>query len=79
MMTGSHNPREENGFKLMIGSEPVHGETLRDLVGTAASPAAGGASVDATDGLRVTEPEGWWLLRAFGHGAEAHHPLRGRR
>ena len=46
MVTGSHNPREENGFKLMIGTEPVHGETLRALVATAASPATGGASVD---------------------------------
>jgi phosphomannomutase len=46
MVTGSHNPREENGFKLMIGAEPVHGEMLRALVATAASPAAGGTVVD---------------------------------
>lgn len=46
MVTGSHNPREENGFKLMIGAEPVHGEMLRALVATAASPATGGTSVD---------------------------------
>jgi phosphomannomutase len=46
MVTGSHNPREENGFKLMIGSEPVHGETLRALVATPASPAAGGGALD---------------------------------
>ncbi len=45
-VTGSHNPREENGFKLVIGTEPVHGETLRALVATAASPAAGGATVE---------------------------------
>jgi phosphomannomutase len=46
MVTGSHNPREENGFKLMIGMEPVHGEMLRALVAGAASPAAGGTSLD---------------------------------
>ena len=46
MVTGSHNPREENGFKLMIGAEPVHGESLRALVTSAASPAAGGTSID---------------------------------
>ena len=46
MVTGSHNPREENGFKLMIGTEPVHGETLRALVMTSASPASGGESRD---------------------------------
>lgn len=28
--------------------------------------AAAGSQVDTTDGLRVTEPEGWWLLRASG-------------
>jgi phosphomannomutase len=26
--------------------------------------AANGTSVDATDGVRVTTPDGWWLLRA---------------
>ena len=46
MVTGSHNPREENGFKLVIGTEPVHGEMLRALVATEASPAAGGAMVE---------------------------------
>jgi phosphomannomutase len=25
---------------------------------------AGGAKIDATDGVRVTTPDGWWLLRA---------------
>lgn len=46
MVTGSHNPREENGFKLAIGTEPVHGEALRALVATAAAPAAGGSVVE---------------------------------
>jgi phosphomannomutase len=46
MVTGSHNPREENGFKLMIGTEPVHGEILRALVAARGSPAAGGTVVD---------------------------------
>jgi phosphomannomutase len=46
MVTGSHNPREENGFKLVIGMEPVHSETLRALVTTPASAAAGGATSD---------------------------------
>lgn len=46
MVTGSHNPREENGFKLMIGSEPVHGEMLRALAATSAAPAAGGSAID---------------------------------
>ena len=46
MVTGSHNPREENGFKLVIGTEPVHGEELRALVATDATPATGGATIE---------------------------------
>jgi len=46
MVTGSHNPREENGFKLMIGAEPVHGEMLHALVAASGPPAAGGTLVD---------------------------------
>lgn len=43
MVTGSHNPRDENGFKLLLGSEPVHGAALRALVATPSSPAPGGS------------------------------------
>lgn len=46
MVTGSHNPREENGFKLAVGTEPVHGEALRALVATPPAPAAGGSVVE---------------------------------
>jgi phosphomannomutase len=46
MVTGSHNPREENGFKLVIGTEPVHGEMLRALVATEASQTGGGAMIE---------------------------------
>jgi phosphomannomutase len=31
MVTGSHNPADQNGFKLLIGGEPVFGEALRAL------------------------------------------------
>lgn len=54
MVTGSHNPREENGFKLAIGTEPVHGEALRALVATPAAPAAGGSVVDLQVGHAYT-------------------------
>jgi len=32
MVTGSHNPRDENGFKLLMAGQPVFGQELRELV-----------------------------------------------
>ena len=32
MVTGSHNLPGENGFKILLGTEPVHGRALRELV-----------------------------------------------
>src|SRR5256885_8522793 len=32
MVTGSHNPKEENGFKLLLSGNPIFGRELRDLV-----------------------------------------------
>lgn len=46
MVTGSHNPPDQNGFKLVFGGEPVCGPELRALVATAASSAAGGSLAD---------------------------------
>jgi phosphomannomutase/phosphoglucomutase len=31
MITGSHNPGEDNGFKIMIGDETLHGEAIKRL------------------------------------------------
>ena len=31
MITGSHNPPEDNGFKLMLGSETMHGPAIAQL------------------------------------------------
>ncbi len=31
MITGSHNPREYNGFKIMVGQSTIHGEDIQDL------------------------------------------------
>lgn len=32
MITGSHNPADQNGFKLLLGKEPVFGAALAELV-----------------------------------------------
>src|SRR6185295_474614 len=31
MITGSHNPAEDNGFKIMIGADTIHGPAIAEL------------------------------------------------
>ena len=51
MVTGSHNPAGENGFKLVLGEHPVHGRALRELVAVEARRAARGriSSMDVAE------------------------------
>jgi len=55
MVTGSHNPPDYNGFKMMLGRKPFFGQQIKDLGGMAAAgdvvaEAAGPARhVDVTD------------------------------
>lgn len=42
MVTGSHNPAGENGFKIVLGAEPVYGEALQALVRGERRTAEGG-------------------------------------
>ena len=68
MVTGSHNPADQNGFKLLVGTEPVFGEALQALVLGAAAPAAGGsAAAVAVEDSYVAR-----LLRAAAGAASPH-------
>src|SRR5579872_7465587 len=37
MVTGSHNPSDYNGFKMVLGGKPFYGEAIRALGGQAAA------------------------------------------
>ena len=43
MVTGSHNPPDQNGFKLVLGGDPVFGPALQRLVAQAPVARAGGS------------------------------------
>jgi len=45
IITGSHNPAEDNGFKILRGRESIHGEDIRALGQAIASGAARAAAV----------------------------------
>jgi phosphomannomutase len=51
MVTGSHNPPDQNGFKLLLGGHPVYGAGLAALWQAEPDEVPGGAlhSVDLTD------------------------------
>lgn len=48
MVTGSHNPPDQNGFKLVLGGEPVCGAALQALVAAQPLQACGGSVSEVT-------------------------------
>jgi phosphomannomutase len=42
MVTASHNPADENGLKLLLGAERIHGQALASLVALEGAAAPGG-------------------------------------
>ncbi|HEY8289771.1 MAG TPA: phosphomannomutase/phosphoglucomutase, partial [Acetobacteraceae bacterium] len=52
MVTGSHNPADYNGFKMMLGRRPFYGEQIRQL---GVMAAAGDVVPESTAGARNVE------------------------
>jgi phosphomannomutase len=74
MVTGSHNPPDQNGFKLVLGGDPVCGSALQRLVATQPREAAGGAVTDI--GARDAHSSLAYVRRLREIGAEAPSSLR---
>ena len=75
MITGSHNPAEYNGFKMMLGEGTLHGEgiaQLRDLIlAKDFEPGGSQGSVEAWDGIIPSYLE--WLV---GHVQTSERKLK---
>ena len=68
MVTGSHNPPDQNGFKIVVAGEPIYGDALRRLVDGEGCKADGGsvatlAIADAYHARLLEAAEGAAALR----------------
>ncbi len=74
MITGSHNPAEDNGFKIMVGSETLHGPAIAALRDEVEALLAGGPVPPPTHAIRLRE-----VIAAYHAEVEARLRLGGRR
>jgi len=67
MITGSHNPAEDNGFKIMVGSETLHGKAIADLRDTVQKLIADRAAerMSVTPGRPRGTLNAFWIDRAY--------------
>ncbi len=56
MVTGSHNPPEDNGFKMLIGKGTVHGDDIRALARAHRGAATSSARPAATSSAPRSDP-----------------------
>ena len=66
-VTGSHNPPEYNGLKMMLGGSTLHGDDIRDLAASIADPARYAALFAPTPGqLRTRDVVPDYIQRIAG-------------
>ena len=71
MVTGSHNPPDQNGFKMMIGKKPFFGESIAGLGDLAASDDFATGSGSASDAPMIER----YVDRLVSDAAPAGRPL----
>ncbi len=64
MITGSHNPKDDNGIKLTLSNQPFFGNQIKDLLNQTVSQNQGGSYTDCADAVfkayvaRLTQGDG---------------------